>query len=226
MTARLRLILALALLACLAVSRAAALGAQARVDQTGQVVFVGTVLDSNGAPPPQAAVLQLVIPPPPGSNLSPRYCASGSSDAGGQFTLIPLPIAPGCTSPGNTLVLVVNGFAAQPTITVPSGPGTYTVALSLSVPLGGQPLTAPQTTPLPTGCSQVVVALGPGATAAEIATYIAMPSALLAVWHFDNGLKRFTAFFPDPAAPSDLVSLAPVDAVFVCVATATSITAP
>jgi len=213
-------------MAWLVLSLAAPIGALTRSDQAGQIVFAGTVLDSNGAPPPPNDVLELVIPPPPGSNVPPRYCATGSSDVGGQFTLILLPVAAGCTSPGNTLALVVNGFAAQPTVAVPSSPGRYVVAFSLSVPLGGQPLTALQTTGLPTGCSQVVVALGPSATPAEIPTYIAMPSALVAIWHFDNGLKRFTAFFPDPSAPSDLVSLAPVDAVFVCVAAATSITAP
>jgi hypothetical protein len=221
------------LLAAGALVLAGALGTRSVAAQRpGQtpVVFVGTVVDSAGAPPPTTSSLQLVVPGPPGFKGQRPTCASGATDANGNFQLTLFPLAAGCSGAGNPLQLLVNGIPATQIVTIPPTGGTYGIYATLAVPLGGQPLgqiaASPRTTALAIGCSQVILALGTGAVPSQIAGFMANPAALVSIWRFDNGLKRFAAYFADPAAPSDLNSLAPVDTVFVCVSASTSITAP
>jgi hypothetical protein len=195
------------------------------------VTYIGTILDSIGVPPPASATIQLVILNPPGVNSPPRYCGSGSADAAGNYRIMVLPFfsAP-CQLAGTVLQLLVNGVAAQQTVALPSAPGTYVVNFSINVPLGGQPYTPPvpaaHITALNSGCSQVVLSLGAGATPAQAAADIANPVALAGIWHYENSAQRFTGYFANPNVPSDLAALAPVDTVFICVSAPTSITAP
>jgi hypothetical protein len=213
-------------------------GGPAARGQTQQVIFSGTIRDSIGAPPPLLNTLRLVVGPPGQSGPAP-YCATGSADGQGNFQLILLPFNAACTTPGTLLSLRVNEVSAVQTVSVPSSPGIYSINFTVPVPLGGQPLPTPtpaplllpsqppttlHTTALATGCTQVIASLGAGASPAQLAGDIANPSALLAIWRFDNSTQRFAGYFADPAAPSDLTALAATDAVFVCVSSPTSIT--
>ena len=67
-----------------------------------QFLFIGTVLDSVGAPPPALSTVQLVLPAPPGSPTRPRSCASGATDATGGFQMVLFALAVGRTAPGMT----------------------------------------------------------------------------------------------------------------------------
>lgn len=210
--------------------------------QTQQIIFSGSIRDSIGAPPPLSNTLELVIGPPSPAGTPQPYCAIGSADAQGNFQLILRPFNPACSTPGVTLSLRVNGIAAAQTTVVPGAPGTYNVNFTVPVPLGGQPIltvtpVAPllvpaqppvtlHTTALSTGCTQVIVSLGSGATPAQVAADIANPSALVAIWRYDNASQHFQGYFADPSAPADLTTLAAVDAVFICVASPTSISSP
>lgn len=224
-----RLILLLMLPACAVSGLTGVSRISAQSPLGSQITIVGTVLDSNGAPPPASSSVALVLAGTSGPSSSARSCASGSLDEAGRFQLRLLPLAAGCATAGAALQLQVNGVPAQPLFTVPPFPGAYIVNFMVGAPLGAQPpavASGPATTPLPPGCSQVVVALGAGATPSGLAGHLANQGALIAIWHYDNAQQRFRAYFTDPSAPSDLMSLTPIDSVFVCVSRATSITVP
>lgn len=207
------------------------------------VVFSGTIRDSINAPPPPFSTLKLIVGTPKTGSGPQFYCALGSADSTGNFRLQLENLSPACNVPGTLLTLLVNGTPASPSVTVPAAGGVYNFNFTLPVPLGGQPLptatpmlpvlqppaqtpTPTQTTQLDTGCSLVVVSLGIGATAAQVAGLVANPALELSIWHYDNARQQFSGYFPNSGAPSDLGALAPLDSVFICVSAPTSITAP
>jgi hypothetical protein len=195
------------------------------------VIFAGTVFDSIGAPPPAGASIQLAVVNPPGVVGPLRSCGFGSADLAGNYRVNVLTFftAP-CSQAGTVLQLRVNDVPALQTVALPSTSGTYLANFTVGIPLGGQPYTppvpAPHITALSQGCSQVVLSLGAGASPAQVTADIANSAVLRGIWRFNNASQRFTGYFPDPSVPSDLISLAPVDTVFICVSAATIITAP
>lgn len=221
------------------------LGARHASAQVAGVTFTGTVRDSINAPPPVGTPLLLVVGPPltPAPQPPPPHCAAGTTDAQGNFSLLLQPFVRLCSQPGTVLSLLVGSVYARESVNVPSTGGVYTVNFTVPVPLGGQPLPAaspvlpllqppPQATPAPlartlsAGCNLVAVSLGTGATPLQLALTLSAPSLLTAIWRYDPIAQRYAGFFPNPAAPSDLVALAPVDAVYICVAAPVSFSAP
>lgn len=219
--------------------------AAAQVPGLVQVTLVGRIRDSIGAPQPlysavRAVLTQSVITT--SGTLQLPNCAAGSPDAYGVYRLVLQPYVTGCITSGAIISRLVNNVPVMQTFVLPPSSGTHEFDVTLAVPLGGQPLPPPPLLPpavapassgttvgataLNPGCSQVIVSPGPGATPAQLAAAIADPSALVAIWHYDNAAQRFTGYFPDPSAPSDFTSLATVDTVFICVSAATSITTP
>jgi hypothetical protein len=65
-----------------------------------------------------------------------------------------------------------------------------------------------------------------GTEAATLADAVSPPTALQAVWRLDNASRSFQAFMPQAPQASDLTSLNLLDAAFVCVDTAATISMP
>lgn len=118
--------------------------------------------------------------------------------------------AGGCTAGGAGICaagMIWNGSTCQATGTAISGAITQT--------------------PLNAGCNLVVVLFGAGATPQQVVSATANPSAVQAVWGWDNVRQRWMGYFPgQPSGASDLLTLPARAAVFVCVSSPTTLSAP
>jgi hypothetical protein len=76
------------------------------------------------------------------------------------------------------------------------------------------------------GCNMVTLTFATGTDAATLTSALSPPSALQAVWRLDNTSRSFQAFMPQAPQASDLTSLNLLDAAFICVDAAASISMP
>lgn len=75
-------------------------------------------------------------------------------------------------------------------------------------------------------CTNVALTWPSGTPITVVAAAIQPQAALRVIWRYDAAAERFQGFTPDPAAPSDLRIVNPLDAVFVCVTGAATLTRP
>ena len=76
------------------------------------------------------------------------------------------------------------------------------------------------------GCNMITLTFATGTDAATLADAVSPPTALQAVWRLDNASRSFQAFMPQAPQASDLTSLNLLDAAFVCVDAAATISMP
>jgi hypothetical protein len=79
---------------------------------------------------------------------------------------------------------------------------------------------------LSAGCNMVTLVFPSGSDAAAAASAVTPPDALDTIWRLDNATHSFQAYATAAPAASDLRSLNPLDAVFVCLHAPASITMP
>ena len=97
-------------------------------------------------------------------------------------------------------------------------------ALALPGPIAASPVILVRN--LSPGCNMVTFTFPTGTEAATLAEFVSPPIALQAVWRLDNASRSFQAFMPQAPQASDLASLNLLDALFVCVDAAASISLP
>lgn len=147
-------------------------------------------------------------------------CITGyvPNGAGGCIQSVTPNAATNCTAGSSGCV---NGVCTPGYVS--TGVGGCTLLGATGTAISGTPVQ----TPLNTGCDLVVVAFGAGATPQQVVTATANPSAVQSIWGWDNTRQRWMGFFPGQAvASSDLQTLPARAAVFVCVSSATTLTAP
>ncbi len=76
------------------------------------------------------------------------------------------------------------------------------------------------------GCNMVTLTFATGTDAATVAAAVSPASALDAIWRLDNSSGSFQAFRPQAPQASDLHTLNPLDAVFLCLNATADITMP
>lgn len=76
------------------------------------------------------------------------------------------------------------------------------------------------------GCNNITLTWPTGTPAGEVASAVSPASALVAVWRFNNARQVFEGFSPLPHAPSDLVAVDRLDAVFLCLRAPGTLTRP
>jgi hypothetical protein len=94
-------------------------------------------------------------------------------------------------------------------------------ALALPGPIAAFPVILVRN--LGPGCNMVTFSFPTGMEAATLAEFVSPPVALQAVWRLDNASRSFQAFMPQAPQASDLASLNLLDALFVCVDAAATI---
>ena len=76
------------------------------------------------------------------------------------------------------------------------------------------------------GCNMTTLTFPTGTQSSALASAVSPPTALQAVWRLDNASRSFQAFMPQAPQASDLTSLNLLDAAFVCVDAAATISMP
>jgi hypothetical protein len=76
------------------------------------------------------------------------------------------------------------------------------------------------------GCNMTTLTFASGTDATTVAAAVSPPDALDSIWRLDNVSRTFQAFVPQAPQASDLTSVNLLDAVFICVDAAASITTP
>lgn len=197
------------------------------ITSTPACTAVGTMLVFQVGSVPAAPAAMVTIPM---GTVDLNLSLSSSAPSGSGLGAILTPPASPPTTAGvpvsnsGTLVPPSNPLqTANPSTVSGAGLATTTAGTRSA---SAQPQTHTVTEPLTTGCNQVVVAFGAGAAPQQIVSATSNASAVLSVWRFDNTAQRYQGYFPGPGVPSDLTSLQPVDAVFVCVNANTSLNAP
>ena len=104
--------------------------------------------------------------------------------------------------------------------------GLVAIAVTLAGPLPHTRAAQPGGTPLPAGCSNVTLTWPGGTALGTVATGIAPATALESVWRYDAAGQRFLGYSPNPAAPSDLLTVGRLDAVFICTTANAQLTQP
>jgi hypothetical protein len=76
------------------------------------------------------------------------------------------------------------------------------------------------------GCNNVALTWPYGTLTGEVAASITPASALVAIWRFDNTAQTFQGFAPRFPETSNLTAVNRLDAVFVCMSAAGTLTRP
>jgi hypothetical protein len=76
------------------------------------------------------------------------------------------------------------------------------------------------------GCNMTTLTFASGTEASALGSAVSPPTALQAVWRLDNTSRSFQAFMPQAPQASDLTSLNLLDAAFICVDAAATISMP
>ena len=79
---------------------------------------------------------------------------------------------------------------------------------------------------LSSGCNMVTLTFPTGSPTSTLADFVSPSTALQAVWRLDNVTRTFQAFMPQAPQASDLTSLNLLDAVFICVDAAATVSLP
>jgi len=85
---------------------------------------------------------------------------------------------------------------------------------------------AERTLDLSSGCNMATLTFATGTDAATVAAAISPPDALDTIWRLDNVIGTFQAFAPQAPQASDLLSVNLLDAFYLCLDTAATITMP
>lgn len=190
----------------------------------GTVAITKQIVDANGAVLGSAdrSGFQFTV------TCGTTFSQTATTDATGAATLTNVP-AGSCTvseasRTGFTLVSITSGGS-----TVGQG-GSFTVTTGQTVTLTAQNRQGTtgqtETVQLSSGCNNISITWPNGTATSVVAQAISPATALIAIWRFDNADKRFTGYSPIPNAPNDLTTVNRIDAVFVCMNAAGSLTRP
>lgn len=156
--------------------------------------------------------------------------ATATTDANGAATVNNVPSG-SCTisetaRTGFTLVSITVGTAT--TDIGNGGSFTVTAGQTTAITVRNRAGTTGQTEQIQlfTGCNNVAVTWPTGTATSVVAAAISPPSALIAIWRFDNASQRFVGYSPIPNAPNDLNTVNRFDPVFICVNSNATLTRP
>lgn len=99
-------------------------------------------------------------------------------------------------------------------------------ALAFAAGAGPIRAQAPAPVGLTVGCNNVTLTWPTGTPADEVAAAVSPTAAVVAIWRFDAATQRFAGFAPGFASISDLNGVGRLDAVFVCVGQAATLSRP
>lgn len=153
-----------------------------------------------------------------------------TTDAAGMATLTNVP-AGSCTiseaaRTGFTLSSVT--VAGSPTNIGNNGAFTVTAGQTTSITVQNRSSAAAagETVQLFPGCNNVAATWPNGTPTATVAAAVSPSTILIAIWRFDASANRFFGYSPIPNAPNDLLTVNRLDAIFICVDTAGTLTRP
>ncbi len=149
------------------------------------------------------------------------------------------------TNPGATIASYVWAFGdgttstGQTTSHSYASSGNYTLTLTATdstgvavaatavVVIGGGSSSGPRTVQLAQGCNNVALTFPDNTPSTTVANGVSPASALLSIWKlYDPQNQKYHAFFPGATQATDLPSINRLDAVFICVNAAATLTEP